>query len=316
MKKRIITGIIMAVILIPAVIVPELIRVLDVILLGAGVIASFELLNMYDKEKKLHWSIKLINVIFTLLLYVAIVNGDAYRDKCADSLIVRWLNATHFVHVITPLNVILTMFIVILAIMILNSSFTVSDAGKILVSIIYIGVGLGSFTVLRYFGVRFIVYLLLITVSTDIFALVFGMLLGKHKMAPQISPKKTWEGAIGGSFVAIVIGTVFLLLYEYFSSVFHNGVATGFFDGVFNYSEFTSVGKFFFAVTLTLFISVCGQIGDLVASKLKRTYGIKDYSNLFPGHGGILDRFDSCFFASAIFLAFMISEMNIFGVVI
>jgi phosphatidate cytidylyltransferase len=61
-------------------------------------------------------------------------------------------------------------------------------------------------------------------------------------------------------------------------------------------------------------MSTCSQIGDLLASKLKRTYGIKDYSNIFPGHGGVLDRFDSLFFASAVFLIFLLIEMSIFGV--
>lgn len=69
-------------------------------------------------------------------------------------------------------------------------------------------------------------------------------------------------------------------------------------------------------ILLTLCMSICSQIGDLVASKLKRTYGIKDYSNIFPGHGGVLDRFDSALFASLIFLLFIQFEIIVFPVMI
>ena len=67
------------------------------------------------------------------------------------------------------------------------------------------------------------------------------------------------------------------------------------------------------SIVLTLFLSICSQIGDLVASKLKRAYGIKDYSNIFPGHGGILDRFDSAFFASAMFLLIVVIILCLFA---
>ena len=173
--------------------------------------------------------------------------------------------------------------------------------------VFYIGITFACFTSLRHYGVRFIIYLLLVTMFTDIFALVFGLTLGKgkKKMAPKISPKKTWVGAIGGTCVAVAVGVTFLFIYESISPAFHDGEHVEFFTGVFNYEKFNGFQYFIFAFLLTLAMSVCSQIGDLVASKLKRTYGIKDYSNIFPGHGGVLDRFDSALFTSAIFLAFI-----------
>jgi len=311
MKKRIITAVILAFILLPVVVIPQLIRVFDILVYLIAIFASIELVNMYSKEKPIHPVMKIINAFLTILLMMSIINYFNYY--CGDSLMLMLLRALHMDMFLSPAVAIISIFVIMMAIMVINPSYTVADVGKFFISITYIGVCTGAVTVLRYFGVRFVVYLAGISVFTDIFALVFGMTLGKHKMAPVTSPKKTWEGAIGGTAVATVSGTLVIFLYPYFSKFFHNGQTIEFFDGIFRYNEFTIVGKIFSAITLTIFLSVCSQIGDLLASKLKRTYGIKDYSNIFPGHGGVLDRFDSLFFASTVFLIFLLIEMNIFG---
>ncbi len=98
---------------------------------------------------------------------------------------------------------------------------------------------------------------------------MIGRKLGRHKLAPHISPNKTWEGSIGGTLVA----TVIVGLYAYF---YPQG----------NYSLLTTI-------LLIVIVSVIGQFGDLVESALKRYYGVKDSGKILPGHGGILDRFDS-----------------------
>ncbi|MBQ7641393.1 MAG: phosphatidate cytidylyltransferase [Acholeplasmatales bacterium] len=311
MKKRIITAIILAAILIPVIVVPQLIRVFDVFVILIAILASFELVNMYSKEKPVNLAMKITNACLTLILMMSIINY--FHNYCHDSLMLNFLRAVKMDMFLSPAVAIIAIFVIMMSIMIIAPNYTVADVGKFFISIMYIGVCTGAVTVLRYFGVRFIVYLAGITVFTDIFALVFGMALGKHKMAPVTSPKKTWEGAIGGSLIATVCGTLVIFLYPYYSNLFHPEGSIEFFEGVFRYGEFTLVGKIFSALFLSLFMSACSQIGDLVASKLKRTYGIKDYSNIFPGHGGVLDRFDSLFFASAVFLIFLLIEMNIFG---
>ena len=111
--------------------------------------------------------------------------------------------------------------------------------------------------------------------STDIFAYEFGIRLGKHKLCPHISPKKSIEGSLFGLLFAVIIGTT----VAYFAKTY----------------EAFNINIFLF-IPISLGLSIVSQIGDLVASKLKRTYDIKDYSNLFPGHGGVLDRFDSVIF--------------------
>ena len=112
----------------------------------------------------------------------------------------------------------------------------------------------------------------------DVFAYFTGMLIGKHKLAPVLSPKKSVEGAIGGIVFPTVIAGVFaFFIKDYFSADFP--VVTAF-------SALTAVG------------AAVSQIGDLSASAVKRNHGIKDYGNLIPGHGGILDRFDSMIFTA------------------
>lgn len=115
----------------------------------------------------------------------------------------------------------------------------------------------------------------IISFGTDIFAYFSGMLLGKHKLCPKLSPKKTIEGALGGLAGALV----FSILFESF--VIKSGNALS-----------------FHFIAMTLIGSAVSQVGDLSASSFKRRMGIKDYGKLIPGHGGILDRFDSVLFVA------------------
>ncbi len=121
-------------------------------------------------------------------------------------------------------------------------------------------------------------------IITDTFALFTGMLFGKHKLAPAISPKKTIEGAIGGSFFGILIFVGIALLAEKLIGI------------NVNVTVFALAG---------LITSVIGQFGDLYMSLIKRHCDLKDFGNLMPGHGGVLDRFDSLIFAAPAFLIFV-----------
>lgn len=125
------------------------------------------------------------------------------------------------------------------------------------------------------------VWLLLYPVATamvtDMFAYFVGIPFGRHKLAPEISPKKSVEGALGGLLAATILGLVLLVT-----------------------DVFPFVPWYFFIPGATV-LSVIGQMGDLIASKIKRDAGIKDYSNLLPGHGGIIDRFDSWLLAGFVF---------------
>lgn len=115
----------------------------------------------------------------------------------------------------------------------------------------------------------------IVAFGTDIFAYFIGMAIGKHKLCPNLSPKKSIEGAVGG----LVFAVLFTALYAYFT-----------------------FGGANLAIKWSIIIGIIGSImsqcGDLGASAIKRQIGIKDYGKLLPGHGGILDRFDSVLFAA------------------
>ena len=114
---------------------------------------------------------------------------------------------------------------------------------------------------------------------SDVFAYFAGVTLGKHKIVPHISPKKSWEGCIGGVIGCAVIVAVYsdLVIYDLDKPAI----------GIVGFTVLTFIG---------MFLSVVSQLGDWLASVIKRRVGIKDYGNIFPGHGGMMDRFDSTFF--------------------
>lgn len=128
------------------------------------------------------------------------------------------------------------------------------------------------------------VYLVLFTLFcawlSDAFAYFTGVFFGKHKMAPVISPKKTWEGAIGGIILtaALNVGLYFIFKCKYIPQ----GVAMPW--------------EWYVVIPISIFMSVVSIFGDLSASVVKRNFGVKDYGWIIPGHGGVMDRFDSLLF--------------------
>jgi phosphatidate cytidylyltransferase len=117
------------------------------------------------------------------------------------------------------------------------------------------------------------------TFGSDSVAYFIGSAIGKHKLSPTISPKKTWEGAMGGVLGAVLVSLFFILPTPV---------------------QFSAHINWWQVIILGLLISIFGQLGDLVESLLKRNTGVKDSGNLFPGHGGMLDRMDSIVFAAVV----------------
>ena len=152
-----------------------------------------------------------------------------------------------------------------------NKKYQFKDSIYLILITMFIGISFKGFIIVRNIGIYEIAYLFLIASLTDTFALFSGKYFGKRKLS-AISPKKTIEGSVGGS----IIGTVL-------SSIIYVSL-TGAWDRIW----------FFLGVSLVL--SVLGQIGDLFFSSIKRYYKLKDFSDLIPGHGGILDRLDSVIF--------------------
>ena len=301
MKKRIVTGLVMLVILLQLLVVKALFPLLQVVIALLCVVATFEMIHMCEKKKKIAIPVKIIIAVTTMLIYLGIVGED---PSCDRSLISQMLDKIDYkLSLITTLTLSCAL---IFACQIFVKDFDASDVGYALMIVLYVALGFSSITILLFNGMRFIVYLVIICFGTDIFAYVFGMNFGKHKMCPTISPKKSWEGAIGGTIMGTLCGSLFAIFYENFGHFFvSNSEPIKFFTGVFDVEALPKYVGGFILIILSLTISVFSQIGDLVCSKFKRTYEINVFSQVFPGHGGVLDRFDSVLFAGIIFLCFI-----------
>lgn len=161
-----------------------------------------------------------------------------------------------------------------------KSNFKVDKCFYLIGVTLFLGVGFSTLIIIRNMSLMYFIYFLLITTMTDTFAHSTGTLFGKHKIN-EISPNKSWEGCLGGAFFGTLISVLFYLI-------------------VINQSI-----NVFLLVFITLFLSIIGQIGDLFFSLIKRQNGIKDFSNLMPGHGGVLDRLDSALFVALALIYFI-----------
>lgn len=152
-----------------------------------------------------------------------------------------------------------------------KNRFTFVDMGFCVLAVAYIGIGFMYFFETREAGLIYILYALLIVWLTDSGAYILGKAFGRRKLWPQISPNKTIEGSVGGTLVSVIIPIVF--------------VSFGVMEG-----------SLWLLIPFTIVLSIFGQMGDLVESALKRHFDVKDSGTFLPGHGGILDRFDSFIF--------------------
>lgn len=173
----------------------------------------------------------------------------------------------------------LTAIIIMLLITFLFSDkYDLDDIGLTLVSILYIPFLL--FHIYYLDGTPYIWLIFLIAFGTDTFAYIVGSLIGKHRLYEKVSPKKSIEGAIGGIIGATALVIVYSIIFD--------------------------LSPIWLFIITSIVTSIFSQLGDLVASKLKRKAKIKDYGKIMLGHGGIMDRFDSIIFASPLVYYFLI----------
>ena len=162
-----------------------------------------------------------------------------------------------------------------------KTKYSINDAFYLIGGLIFLSISMSLLILVRNKGLNLLIFLLLIPMITDTFAYITGMLIGKNKLLEEISPKKTVEGMIGGTLMGVFISAMF----------YHTVIDP----------TFSKVNL----VAICTFLSILGQYGDLVFSAIKRYFGKKDFSNIMPGHGGILDRLDSIIFVLLGFMFFI-----------
>ena len=189
------------------------------------------------------------------------------------------------------LLIFLIIFKIILGELFLQNKHPIINIGVTLTGLFYIVL---PFSILNFFyypemnygfpSGSLLVGFFIIIWGNDTFAYLSGMAFGKHKLFERISPKKTWEGTIGGCVFAVIAAIVLSFIYK-------------------DFNVFEWMG---FALTIIIF----GTFGDLFESMIKRTIGLKDSGNIMPGHGGILDRFDSILIAAPFAYLYIVFVIN------
>ena len=254
MKQRIITGVVAAALFIPFVVYGGVPFAIMVSLLA--VIGFYELLKMRGIS-----IFSVPGIIGVLGLLMLVVPSDWSME------IIESLNYESNLMLIYGMAILLLIYIVLV-----KNKMTFDEVGFILLGAFYVGLGFHYFIETRFVGLEFVIFILLVVWTTDSGAYFVGRKFGKNKLWPEISPKKTIEGSVGGIVIAVIFAVIMQWIYPFASS-------------------WTQL------IVVTTVASIIGQMGDLVESAIKRHYGVKDSGNILPGHGGILDRFDSLLFA-------------------
>ena len=291
MKQRVITAILMAIVFIPFFFLGGwFITFLFSIL---SYIAMYELITMYQSKKNIPNVCKYIIPLFSSI--IVLFSSFATAEDIIYVLLVE------------------LMFLLILPIF--NKKIEMKDVIFFIFGIIYSGISFAIIVTVRNIemlyqdasirlfdglniyavGLILFIFVLLSTMLTDIAAYQFGIKFGKHKLCPSISPKKSIEGSIAGTIAGALGGTLFMVILQFtLSKEYANAIKLFKIDNIYLYA------LAIFGVALLLIIA--GQLGDLIASKIKREYNIKDYGKIFPGHGGVLDRFDSSIYSFLVFI--------------
>jgi len=295
MKKRLLTAIVLIIILVPAIYIGGFYFLTIGVLLS--MIASFEMMNMFSTKSTVlnnyRYIIPLLSGFIVILIYLATIYG--FNPIASNNFDIK-----NVLPIIWFIVVFVLILISIIGSFIFIKGSQAHDIMACIMTLCYCGLVMGFVISVNYlepnisfiehdiflpWGTRSFGYLISIVVATDTFAYLVGSKFGKHKLCPEISPKKSTEGALGGLLAGGIIGTIVAYLLKVIN--LHNSLLI--------------LAVFIFS----LIISVTVQIGDLVASKFKRSYDIKDYGKIFPGHGGVLDRFDSLIYAGAVYYLLM-----------
>ncbi len=256
MLKRILTSIVALCVLVPVLVWSDTVIFPAAVSL-VSVIALYEMYKCIGKHKRLSACL------------------PAYAFAAASPLLIRYVPSgvtyAGIAFIVAVLYLVYLFYITVVS----KGAMRFGEMGELFSVTLYIIAAMGSIVYIRDFEESGKYLYLLIFIGawiTDTFAYFTGMLLGRHKLIPEVSPKKTVEGSIGGTVFCIASFVIFGIVVDRFFGMEANLVML--------------------AISGAL-VAAVSQIGDLIMSVIKRHYNIKDYGRLFPGHGGVLDRFDS-----------------------
>ena len=260
MKTRTITSVFILLVTVPIILLSKYI-IYPIALSALAVMATYEILRALGVEKNWYLSIPayILAGVFPFASYFV-------------------TDQSSFTYLLTIAALIYIYMIYIMGVSVFSKGQTsFKTISEVLLSVTYVVVSFTSLSMIRYIdkeiGLYKLILVFIVSWVCDAMAYVVGSLFGKHKLIPEISPKKTVEGAIGGVVSAIAAYMLYGLILDLaIPSIKVNYIVLAVFG---------------------LVLAVVSQLGDLIASLIKREHGVKDYGTLLPGHGGIMDRFDS-----------------------
>ena len=311
---RIITGFFLVLLFVPAIILGGWYFFFFALLLA--LLGSIEIVKASNVRGLLRVLIYFVTIVFTLgIIYYTMFQSNMVdiKAKGSDAFVEPNFLPNSFHDIKLSIMLITLMLCVYFLISFATEPFHIAYVFYFATMILVLAIGIQSFMFLRYSPFYYFsqvgqykysetviynsnefkyiqstflfVYVILGVIFNDMGAYFIGLLFGKHKMNERISPKKTWEGFIGGVVFSIVVSTTFALV-----CALTDHAILPIFD----------VQHLYYVIVISILIPLISDVGDFVFSSVKRTFGVKDFSNLLPGHGGVLDRIDSLIFASAL----------------
>ncbi len=188
-------------------------------------------------------------------------------------------------------------------------SSALPDAAVTLMALPYLAFTLGLLPVLRapINGALYLLYLMVLVWCGDIAAYYVGRAIGKHKLAPRVSPGKSWEGAIASVVGAVIVGVLLFHYIEPIATALHSAHLL---SRDANLNVISAHVPIRLVALFAVSVNIAAQLGDLVESALKRGAGVKDSGTLLPGHGGVLDRIDALLFALPVGIIFYLAGLG------
>lgn len=204
--------------------------------------------------------------VISYLAFVIIIGSNLFKTSYNDVLNTSFISIIFLIYMITML--------------LKYKDIDIKECFYNMAVVIFLAFAFSCIIITRNMGINYLLYIFVLTCMNDTFAHLFGSKFGKHKIN-SISPNKSWEGCFFGLFFGTLISTLF-------------------------YVQFINIDvNIFVLFAINIILSVIGQLGDLFFSLIKRKYNVKDFSNLMPGHGGVLDRLDSLIFVTLAFTFFI-----------